>query len=221
MLELINVTKGFKFISGNSTILNSISLLVNEGEILAIMGASGAGKSTLLNIIGMFDRNYQGNYFFKNTDTTKLSNQAFDNLRHEKIGFIFQDFKLIHTLNVFDNVMVPMMYKKMAHSETKKLVMNSLQRVGMLQYSKQFPKQLSGGQKQRVAIARALVTEPELLIADEPTGALDTKTSNLIMEIIKTSSKDAKTTVVIVTHDPRVSEQADRIVYLQDGELQD
>lgn len=221
MLDLKNIKKNFRFIDGDLLVLNDINLTIKKEKSIAIMGESGSGKSTLLNIIGLLDRNFEGHYNFDGYDIEKMSTENFDKFRHKNVGFIFQDFKLIDQLNVIDNVMMPLTYRRLGYKYANKRVEDILCKMGIEEMKKQFPKRLSGGQKQRVAIARALVTQPRLLIADEPTGALDTKTSHKIMNIIKTMTKDYGTTIVFVTHDPKIAEYAERIVYLRDGKLID
>lgn len=219
ILHLSNVTKEYNFIDGKIKVLNNINFDVKEGETVAIMGESGAGKSTLLNIIGLLDDKFTGEYFFDTSIINQMDTNAVDQLRHNKIGFVFQDFKLIKQLNVLDNVMLPLTYKNIKYPQAKELSLKFLEMVGLKKLSRQSPQKLSGGQKQRVSIARAMVTKPDLLIADEPTGALDSTTSKEIMSTIKNLTHINNTTVTLVTHDPQIAKQADKIVTLKDGKI--
>ena len=180
------------------------------------MGASGSGKTTLLNVLGGMDRMDDGEYLFKGERIDQMNNKKLDVFRSKKIGFVFQQFMLLPDYTVFENVEIPLRAQNVKKSKRRHLIMDLLKELGMEGYEKKYPKQLSGGQQQRCAIARALVTKPDLILADEPTGALDRKTGQEIMNLLKKLNKQGKT-VVIVTHDPTIAEQTNRVIMVEDG----
>lgn len=218
MINLKNLSKIYNPKKRNKFIaLHNISLEISEGEFVAIIGRSGSGKSTLLHIIGMLDDFTGGEYLFNGKPISKLSESAKTKFRAEKIGFVKQDFALIEDYSVFDNVMLPL-YPIKARDK-KNRVLKAIEAMGIEKLASKSALELSGGEKQRVAIARAIVNEPSLILADEPTGALDTKTSAEIMDVFKRLNSQGKT-VVIVTHDPKVAEQCGRVIEISDGIVQ-
>ena len=219
MISLKKINKYYQQGDGRVHILHDISFDVNEGEFVGIMGQSGSGKSTLINIIGFLDREYEGTYSIKGDDVSYLNNKRFTSLRNQNVGFVFQNFKLIQNLTVAENVALPLMYAGVKKKEIDQRVSQVLERVGLGGYEKSLPSRLSGGQQQRVSIARAIIGKPTFLIADEPTGALDSHTSAEIMALFKQLNKENKTTIIIVTHDPKVGQQVDRLLTILDGKL--
>lgn len=205
---------------GNTEVraLNGVSLVVEQGEYCAIMGASGSGKSTAMNIIGCLDRPTSGHYYLDGVDVSRLVDADLAGIRNLKIGFVFQQFHLLPQLTALENVMLPMVYAGIPASERRDRAMQALKRVGLENRMKNRPNQLSGGQQQRVAIARAIVNRPVLLLADEPTGALDSHTTAEVMDIF-TELNQAGITVVMVTHEPDVARLTRRIVWFRDGEV--
>ncbi len=200
-------------------VLKDINLTVETGELVSIMGASGSGKSTLLNILGILDNYDTGEYRLDGVLVKNLSeNQAAD-LRNRKIGFVFQSFNLINYKNALENVALPLFYQGVGRRRRNALAIEQLERMGLADRAHHLPSEMSGGQKQRVAIARALITNPALILADEPTGALDSKTSREVMQVFRDLNKNEDMTVVIVTHDPGVGEQTNRIIRIADGEI--
>jgi len=217
MIQLKSIKKIFYTDTIETTALSDITLTVEEGEFIAVMGPSGCGKSTLLNIIGLLERPSQGQLILDQTAISYSRERTLARLRNEKIGFIFQSFHLINELSVMDNVETPLIYRRMSRNERKRRVQQAIERVGLESRVKHFPAQLSGGQQQRVAIARALVGKPKILLADEPTGNLDSIMSKEIMTILQTLNTEAKTTIVMVTHDERLARQANRVLHMMDG----
>ena len=216
MLELENISKSYKNGKISAGVLKGITFSVNNGEMVSIMGSSGAGKTTLLNIIGCMDRADGGSYKFDGTDVNTLKNFQFELFRKKHIGFIFQQFALLNDYTVFENVELPLQSRRIKKKDRKEKVNEYLKRMGIADLSKKFPTQISGGQQQRCAIARALVSCPDIILADEPTGALDSKTGEEIMNEI-VALKALGKIIIVVTHDLNVAKKADRIVYLKDG----
>ena len=217
IVELKNINKFYKVGKEKAHILKSINLNIKKGEFVMIMGKSGSGKTTLLNILGFLDKFDEGEYIFNNQDVTRLNESERSNFRNLNIGFIFQQFNLINTLNIYQNVELPMIYNnKYSKQEKKEQIENNLSIVGLLDKIKQKPVQLSGGQQQRVAIARALVNDPEIISADEPTGSLDSDTGIEIMELLKELNKQGKT-IIMVTHDEDLTKYASKVIKLKDG----
>ncbi|HBR04748.1 MAG TPA: peptide ABC transporter ATP-binding protein [Lachnospiraceae bacterium] len=216
MLELENISKSYKNGKISAGVLKGITFSVNNGEMVSIMGSSGAGKTTLLNIIGCMDRADGGSYKFDGTDVNTLKNFQFELFRKKHIGFIFQQFALLNDYTVFENVELPLRSRRIKKKDRKEKVNEYLKRMGIADLSKKFPTQISGGQQQRCAIARALVSCPDIILADEPTGALDSKTGEEIMNEI-VALKALGKIIIVVTHDLNVAKKADRIVYLKDG----
>ncbi|MEL6672764.1 MAG: ABC transporter ATP-binding protein [Bacteroidota bacterium] len=201
-----------------TTALNEVSIEVQEGEFLSIMGPSGCGKSTLLNIMGLIDSPSGGEYYFLGEEVSKYSEKQRANLRKENIGFVFQSFNLIDELTVFENVELPLIYTRMKSSDRKTRVEEVLASMNMMHRKNHFPQQLSGGQQQRVAVARAIVNRPKLILADEPTGNLDSANGDDVMKML-TSLNDEGTTVIMVTHSPRNAEFGHKIIRLLDGKV--
>lgn len=200
--------------------LRGISLSVEKGDMLAIMGSSGSGKSTLLNIIGFLDKATEGNYYYEGQDVNKLNDRQLSKYRNIHVGFVVQNFALIEDYTVFQNIKVPLDYTKISRKEKNDRIKNILDKMGISDKKDKLPKQLSGGQNQRVAIARALVNNPNIILADEPTGALDTKTGNDVMKLFIELNEEGKT-VVIITHDEKVAKMCKRIIYIEDGRIKE
>ncbi|RSJ73588.1 ABC transporter ATP-binding protein [Streptococcus cristatus] len=219
MLKLKNIHKSYQQGSQEFPILKGIDLHVKEGDFLAIMGPSGSGKSTLMNIIGCLDKASAGSYHIEGTDVSDLSDNQLSDLRNQKIGFVFQNFNLMPKLTACQNVELPLTYMKVPKKERRERALEMLRLVGLEERSDFKPMELSGGQKQRVAIARALVTNPSFILGDEPTGALDTKTSVQIMELFKQFNEEGKT-IVIITHEPEVAQLCKQTVVLRDGNIE-
>ena len=219
MLKLKNIHKSYQQGSQEFPILKGIDLHVKEGDFLAIMGPSGSGKSTLMNIIGCLDKASAGSYHIEGTDVSDLSDNQLSDLRNQKIGFVFQNFNLMPKLTACQNVELPLTYMKVPKKERRERALEMLRLVGLEERSDFKPMELSGGQKQRVAIARALVTNPSFILGDEPTGALDTKTSVQIMELFKQFNEQGKT-IGIITHEPEVAQLCKQTVVLRDGNIE-
>jgi putative ABC transport system ATP-binding protein len=217
MISLQNVEKVYRTDTVETMALNNISLNITRGEFLSIMGPSGCGKSTLLNIMGLLDAPTKGGIQIDDQKTEHLSDKALAEFRNKKLGFIFQSYHLINDLKVLDNVELPLLYRKTTGKERKDLATEALGKVGLSNRVKHFPTQLSGGQKQRVAIARAIVGRPEIILADEPTGNLDSNMGNEIMDILLQLNKNEGTTIVMVTHDENMAKKTHRLVRLFDG----
>lgn len=198
-------------------VLKGINLEVEKGELVSIMGASGSGKSTLLNILGILDNYDSGEYYLNNTLIRNLSENKAAEYRNHMIGFVFQSFNLISYKNAVENVALPLFYQGISRRKRNLLAMEQLEKMGLADRSHHLPGELSGGQKQRVAIARAMITNPAIILADEPTGALDSKTSKDVMALFRQLNADEGRTIVIVTHDPGVGEQCNRIIRISDG----
>lgn len=200
-------------------ILKDVSLTIYKNEFVTIMGPSGSGKSTLINVMGFLDNKFDGNYSFEGHKVEEKTDRQISKLRNDMVGFVFQDFSLIPTMSVFENVRLPLLYAGLPARKTKQKVQAALDAVGLGDKGRNKPGELSGGQRQRVAIARALINDPEFIIADEPTGALDTKTSAVIMDILARLHRDRGVTVVMVTHDPELQAYATRQVRIVDGRI--
>ncbi|NCE71399.1 ABC transporter ATP-binding protein [Odoribacter sp. Z80] len=218
MIKIENLSKTFRTEEVETTALNQVSLHVKEGEFVAIMGPSGCGKSTLLNIIGLLDNPSEGNYYFNGQEVGHLKEKQRTQVRKGNIGFIFQSFNLIDELNVYENVELPLVYLKKKSSEKKKLITDILNRMNISHRAKHFPQQLSGGQQQRVAIARAIVAAPKLILADEPTGNLDSKNGSEVMNLLTELNQEG-TTIIMVTHSQHDASYAHRVINLFDGQI--
>ena len=201
-------------------VLKGINLDIAEGEFVSIMGASGSGKSTLLNILGILDNYDSGTYELAGVPIWNLSETKAASYRNHMIGFIFQSFNLISFKNAVENVELPLFYQGVSRKKRHALAMEYLERLGLKNWATHYPNELSGGQRQRVAIARALITNPKIILADEPTGALDSKTSVEVMQLLKQLNQDEYITEIIVTHDPTVAEQTNRIIRIKDGVIE-
>jgi putative ABC transport system ATP-binding protein len=218
MIKTVELTKVFKTDEVETTALNKVSLEITNGEFVAIMGPSGCGKSTLLNILGLLDNPTGGQFYFNNVEISGYSERGRTNLRKSNIGFVFQSFNLIDELNVFENVELPLLYQKVSASDRKKRVSEVLDRMKISHRKRHFPQQLSGGQQQRVAIARAVVSKPLLILADEPTGNLDSANGEEVMNLLSELNQEG-TTVIMVTHSPSDADKAHRIIQLFDGHI--
>ena len=218
MIEMQNVGKVFRTDVVETHALRNFDLKVEPGEFVAITGHSGSGKTTFLNVAGLLEELDSGRYVFDGQDVSKLNDNQRSRIRNEKIGFIFQGFNLIPDLNIYDNVEAPLHYRRMAGAERKQRILSALERVGLASRMKHIPSQLSGGQQQRAAIARAISGEPRVILADEPTGNLDTTMSNQILELLLQINA-AGTTILMVTHNPELAQQAHRQVHIVDGKI--
>ena len=217
MIRLKDIEKVYRTDKIETVALSNINLDIQEGSFISIMGPSGSGKSTLLNILGLLDAPTSGTVRLNGSEVKSYKDKYLARVRNEQIGFIFQTFHLIPDLSVVDNVEMPLIYRRMRGSERRRMALDSLGRVGLESRIHHFPSQLSGGQQQRVAIARAIVGRPKLLLADEPTGNLDSQMGDEIMDILRGLNREQKTTVVMVTHDQRLGQMTERIVRLFDG----
>lgn len=218
MLSMRNIAKVYRTESIETHALREFSLFVDEGEFVSVTGPSGSGKTTFLNIAGLLEESTVGIYELDGRDVSSLNDRDRSRLRNEKIGFIFQSFNLIPDLNLFENVDVPLRYRRLSSGDRKQRVERALESVGLASRMKHLPEQLSGGQQQRVAIARALVGEPRLLLADEPTGNLDSAMADQVMKFLEQIHADG-TTIVMVTHDPDLANRAERNIHLIDGRV--
>jgi putative ABC transport system ATP-binding protein len=216
MLKTNNLVKIFRSDEIETTALNNVNLEISDGEFVAVMGPSGCGKSTLLNILGLLDNPTSGQVYFNGAEVTKYSERQRTNLRKANVGFVFQSFNLIDELSVYENVELPLLYLKHSIADRRKKVMDVLDYMQIAHRRKHFPQQLSGGQQQRVAVARAVVTNPKLILADEPTGNLDSVNGEDVMNLL-TELNNKGTTIVMVTHSPIDAEKAHRIIQLFDG----
>ncbi len=220
MIEIKDLHKSYKTGANSLHVLKGINFNVKEGELVSIMGSSGSGKSTLLNILGMLDEADEGSYTLDGTPIKNLNEKIAAQYRNKFLGFIFQSFNLISYKNAMDNVALPLYYQKLPRREREDRAMHYLEKVGLADWADHLPNQLSGGQKQRVAIARALASDPKVLLADEPTGALDTKTSYEVMDLIQGINDEGRT-ILVVTHEPDIAQMTKRIVNLKDGRIID
>ena len=218
MINTKNLIKVFRTDEVETTALNNVNLEINKGEFVAIMGPSGCGKSTLLNIIGLLDNPSEGELYFNGFQVENYTERQRTNLRKENIGFVFQSFNLIDELTVFENVELPLLYLKVSGSERKRRVNEALERMSIAHRAKHFPQQLSGGQQQRVAIARAVISNPKLILADEPTGNLDSANGEEVMNLL-TQLNEQGTTIIMVTHSPSDADRSHRIIQLFDGHV--
>lgn len=221
MIELKKINRHFKNGDETNHILKDIDIHIDEGEFIAIMGPSGSGKSTLINILGFIDRGYEGNYLFNGDNYKKASDNRLATIRNHTVGFVFQNFKLIQNNTILENVSIPLIYNGMSSKDRKAKVLKGLEDVGLHQKEDLLPNKLSGGQQQRVAIARAIINEPKFIIADEPTGALDSKTSKDIMDLFVSLNKEKGTTMIMVTLHREVANKADRIIHILDGRVKE
>ncbi len=216
MIKLVNLHKSYPMGKESLHVLKGLNLHIKEGEFVSIMGSSGSGKSTLLNIVGLLDNHDEGEYFLNGQLIENLDEKKAAILRNKFLGFVFQSFNLITYKNALENVALPLYYKGVGRKERQKIAMEYLDKVGLTEWANHLPSELSGGQKQRVAIARALVTNPKVVLADEPTGALDSSTSNSVMELLKEINREGMT-VFVITHEEDIAAETDRIVRLKDG----
>lgn len=220
MISLQGINK--YYITGDEKLhaLKDVNLEVRKGEFLAIMGPSGSGKSTMIKILGLLDNTFQGDYLLEGKNIRNLTDDQLSNIRNKKMGFVFQNFNLIKNLSVKENIVLPMLYQRASKKQCEERVLTLLKRVDLLSKINKYPSELSGGQQQRISIIRALVNNPDIIIADEPTGALDSHTSKDIMNIFKELNKEG-ITVIIITHDINVAKEANRMVKIFDGELKE
>lgn len=216
IIKLENISKVYSTKEIETLALENVNLEVNKGDFLSVMGPSGCGKSTMLNIMGLLDIPNEGTVTINDTNTSRMKDKAMAEFRNKTLGFVFQSFHLVSSLNVLDNVELPLLYRKMSGSERTRRAKEVLEKVGLAHRTKHFPSQLSGGQCQRVAIARALVGQPEVILADEPTGNLDSKMGTEIMDLLFQLNNEG-TTIVMVTHDEHIAKQTKRIVRFFDG----
>lgn len=220
MIKLEHISKIYRAADVETVALDDVSLEIRAGEFLAVMGPSGCGKSTLLNILGLIDSPTSGSYWFMGEDVARCSEEELTFRRRAGVGFVFQNFNLIDDLTVAENVEVGLIYRRVPGAERRKRVAEALERVGLAHRSKHMPRQLSGGQQQRVAVARALVSDPKIILADEPTGNLDSANGEAVMEMLTGVAKTS-TTIVMVTHSEAHASRADRVVHMLDGRFVD
>ncbi len=218
LIEIKHLTKTYIMGDNEVPVLHDINLQINKNEYVAIMGPSGSGKSTLMNILGCLDTPTSGNYFFNQVDVSNLDDDALSAMRNREIGFIFQNFNLLPRLNALQNVELPLVYAGVPATERKERALYALERVGLSERIHHKPGELSGGQRQRVAIARALVTNPGILLADEPTGALDSKTGEEIMRLFFNLHKEGNT-IILITHEQEIADYANRNIFIKDGRI--
>lgn len=216
LIELKDIFKIYHIGDTEIAANNGINIKINKGEMVAIVGKSGSGKSTIMNIIGALDTPTSGEYYLEGNDVSKLKGDALAEIRNKMIGFIFQQYNLLPKQNILDNVGLPLMYARIGDRERKKRSMEVLKKVGLDKKHKNYPTQLSGGQQQRASIARALVGKPSLILADEPTGALDSKTGKEVIELLHQLNKEGNT-IVLITHDNAIASQAKRVIQISDG----
>ncbi len=218
MIKLNKLTKVYRTDEVETTALNEVSFEIKEGEFVSVMGPSGCGKSTLLNILGMLDKPDSGSYEFQGTEVSQFNEKGRSAVRKRNIGFIFQNFNLIDELTVFENIELPLIYNKVSASQRKEQVNDLMEKIGVTHRASHFPQQLSGGQQQRVAVARALITKPHLILADEPTGNLDSSHGNEVMEMM-CELNEAGTTIIMVTHSAHDASYSGRVINMLDGQI--
>lgn len=219
MIKLTNVNKIYSKSSDKSQVLHNVNLEINSGEFVALVGASGSGKSTLLNIIGLLDNDFTGNYDFCGKDVVQEREENLANIRNNKIGFVFQNFSLLSQYPVWYNVALPLHYRPNIPDNIKSLAIDSLKQVGLSDLAERYPHELSGGQQQRVAIARAIIIKPDIILADEPTGSLDTSNGAKVIDLFKSLNKSMKTAVLLITHDQNLALRAERKITICDGKI--
>ncbi|MBS5884633.1 MAG: ABC transporter ATP-binding protein [Clostridium sp.] len=219
ILKLKDVSKEYGVRGFRTRVLNNINFAVSEGDFISIMGPSGAGKTTLLNLISTLDKPTKGEIVLDGKDITKIKNKELSNLRRDKIGFIFQDYNLLDNMNLMDNIALPLALGKKKTKDIENKVMNIADIFGLKEHLKKYPYELSGGQKQRGAAARALITEPKVIFADEPTGALDSRSSSDLLESLSRANKEENATIVMVTHDALTASYSNKVYILSDGEI--
>lgn len=217
MIELRNITKSYTTQYTRLKVLKGVNLSVADGEMVAIMGASGSGKSTLLNILGLLDNYDEGEYFFDEKLMRNLSDTEAAHYRNRMLGFVFQSANLITYKNILENVALPLLYRGVKKQKRNDAAMECLEQLGLREWSTHFPNELSGGQRQRAAIARAIITNPKILLADEPTGQLDSVTSEEVLAILKNINLKFNTIVIIITHEKAIAEKTNRIIHIKDG----
>jgi putative ABC transport system ATP-binding protein len=218
IIRLVKIEKSYYVNQIAVPVIQNLSLDITLGDMVAILGQSGSGKSTLMNIIGLLDHDYQGEYWLHGKKMTIVHDDELARLRNQNIGFVFQQFHLLARLNAVQNVALPMLYRGLSPEESEHLAFEALSRVQMTPYAKRRPSQLSGGQQQRIAIARALVGQPDVILADEPTGALDSKTSQEIMDLFHTLHQEGRT-IILITHEEQIAMQCMRKIVIQDGKI--
>lgn len=219
LIRMDKLNKVYRMGENSLHALKNVHLQIDKGDFVAVMGESGSGKSTLINIIGFLDKNFTGDYIFNEEKIIQMSDNALSRLRNSYVGFIFQQFQLIQNYTILENVQLPLLYRGMGYKESEKIVMEALDRVGIRSQAHKQPRQLSGGQQQRAAIARSIVGNPEFLIADEPTGALDSQTSAEIIELFRALNHELGITIIMVTHDPNITKYCNRRFSMKDGVL--
>jgi len=219
LIKVKNINKSYITGDNSFNALYNVSLTIDAGEFVSIMGPSGSGKSTFMNILGCLDKPTSGKYFLDGIDVITLNRDELATVRNEKIGFVFQGFNLIPRTSAVENVELPMIYKKIPQKERKQKTLEVLESVGLLGREYHLPNQLSGGQQQRIAIARAIVNDAPIILADEPTGNLDTKTSYEIMDLFVKLNRESKKTIILVTHEPDIAKYSNRIIRFKDGQL--
>ena len=219
MIELRDIHKAYVTKYETLPVLKGLDLSIGQGEMVSIMGASGSGKSTLLNILGLLDRFDEGDYLIDGQSVIRLNDDERAKLRNRKFGFVFQSANLIPQMDLLDNVILPLTYRNLSEREMKEKGMALLEHFGLAPWRQHYPNELSGGQKQRIAIARAIITDPEIILADEPTGQLDSASTEAVMGILSEINRESGATLVVVTHEKAVAELAGRIIHIKDGEI--